>query len=157
MLFIFSTPVLIRHLWQLMTVVFMHWCLICAVLLGYFWKLIVFFWKDEVAQITGTFWATFYRNKFLTFSLKLAVSMWFYGLWVVWCKYYCIFLLGNCFGYFFNLGIFFISSGHTAKRKNKLECLSLSSLSSLVEYLWVRPGEYPRRCSTRVGSNSQEA
>ncbi len=33
MLFIFSTPVLIRHLWQLKTVVFMHWCLICAVLL----------------------------------------------------------------------------------------------------------------------------
>jgi hypothetical protein len=29
----FSTPVLIRHLWQLQTVVFLHWCLICAVLL----------------------------------------------------------------------------------------------------------------------------
>ena len=25
------TPVLIRHLWQLKTVVFLHWCLICAV------------------------------------------------------------------------------------------------------------------------------
>jgi hypothetical protein len=33
MLFIFSMPVLIRHLWQLKTVVFLHWCLICAVLL----------------------------------------------------------------------------------------------------------------------------
>ncbi len=33
MLFIFSTPVLIRHLWQLETVVFLHWCIICAVLL----------------------------------------------------------------------------------------------------------------------------
>jgi hypothetical protein len=33
MLFIFSTPVLIRHLWQLKTVVFLHWCLIYAVLL----------------------------------------------------------------------------------------------------------------------------
>ena len=33
MLFIFSTPVLIRHLWQLKTVVFLHWCLICDVLL----------------------------------------------------------------------------------------------------------------------------
>jgi hypothetical protein len=33
MLFIFSTPVLIEHLWQLKTVVFLHWCLICAVLL----------------------------------------------------------------------------------------------------------------------------
>ncbi len=33
MLFIFSTQVLIRHLCQLRTVVFLHWCLICAVLL----------------------------------------------------------------------------------------------------------------------------
>ncbi len=30
---IFSTPLLIRHLWQLETVVFLHWCLICALLL----------------------------------------------------------------------------------------------------------------------------
>jgi hypothetical protein len=29
----FSTPVLIRHLWQFKTIVFLHWCLICAVLL----------------------------------------------------------------------------------------------------------------------------
>ncbi len=27
----FSTPVLIRHMWQLKTVVILHWCLICAV------------------------------------------------------------------------------------------------------------------------------
>jgi hypothetical protein len=33
MLFIFSTPVVIRHLWQLKTVVFLHWCLICAILI----------------------------------------------------------------------------------------------------------------------------
>ncbi len=33
MLFIFSTPVLIIHLWQLKTVVFQHRHLICAVLL----------------------------------------------------------------------------------------------------------------------------
>ncbi len=31
MLFIFSTPELIRNLWQLKTAVFLHWCLICAV------------------------------------------------------------------------------------------------------------------------------
>jgi hypothetical protein len=35
-LFIFSTPVLIRHLWQLKTVVFLHWCLKRAVLLPCF-------------------------------------------------------------------------------------------------------------------------
>ncbi len=34
MLFIFSTPVLIRHLWQLKTVFFLHWCLIRTVLLS---------------------------------------------------------------------------------------------------------------------------
>ncbi len=33
MLFVFSTPVLIRYLWQLKAVVFLYWCLICAVLL----------------------------------------------------------------------------------------------------------------------------
>jgi hypothetical protein len=32
MLFIFSMPVLIRHLWQLKTVGFLHWCLIHALL-----------------------------------------------------------------------------------------------------------------------------
>ncbi len=31
---IFSTPVLIRHLWQLKIVVFLHWCLINALLLS---------------------------------------------------------------------------------------------------------------------------
>ncbi len=33
MLLIFSTPVLIRYLWQLNTFVFMHWYIISAVLL----------------------------------------------------------------------------------------------------------------------------
>ncbi len=33
MLFIFSTPVLIRYLWQLKTFVFMHWYKISAALL----------------------------------------------------------------------------------------------------------------------------
>jgi hypothetical protein len=32
--FIFSTPVLIKHLWQLKTVVFLHWYIIRAVLLS---------------------------------------------------------------------------------------------------------------------------
>ncbi len=33
MLFIFSIPVLIRNLWQLKTVVFLHWCIIRTALL----------------------------------------------------------------------------------------------------------------------------
>jgi hypothetical protein len=32
----FSTPVLIRHLWQLKTAVLLHWCLICVVAFGQF-------------------------------------------------------------------------------------------------------------------------
>ncbi len=32
----FYTPVLIRHLWQLKAAVFLHWCLICPVLLVLF-------------------------------------------------------------------------------------------------------------------------
>ncbi len=36
MLFIFSTPVLIRHLWQLKTVVFLYLCLIHTVLFQIF-------------------------------------------------------------------------------------------------------------------------
>jgi hypothetical protein len=37
-------------------------------------------------------------------------------------------------------------------RDNKLECLSLASLSILVQYLWVRPGAYPRAEHLNVGS-----
>jgi hypothetical protein len=35
MVFIFSTPELIRNLWQLKTAIFLHWCLICAVPLAF--------------------------------------------------------------------------------------------------------------------------
>ncbi len=38
MLFIFSAQVLIRYMWQLKTVVFLHRCLICAVLLLIYWE-----------------------------------------------------------------------------------------------------------------------
>jgi hypothetical protein len=34
MLFIFSTPELIRNLWQLKTTVFLHWCLLFAIYIG---------------------------------------------------------------------------------------------------------------------------
>ncbi len=43
MLFIFSTPVLIRHLWHLKTAVFVHWCLIRAVPLPYFTERVTIF------------------------------------------------------------------------------------------------------------------
>jgi hypothetical protein len=34
MLFIFLAPMLIRHLWQFKTVVFLHWYILHAILLG---------------------------------------------------------------------------------------------------------------------------
>ncbi len=47
-MFIFSTPVLIRHMWQLKTVVFLHWCLICAVPLNH--KLFHYLPKTSICQ-----------------------------------------------------------------------------------------------------------
>ena len=46
MLFIFSTPVLIRHLWQLNTVVYPHWCIILcgSIKINYFWTYFIFSW-----------------------------------------------------------------------------------------------------------------
>ncbi len=36
--------------------------------------------------------------------------------------------------------------------RNKVECLSLASLSSLVFCFWIRPGAYTKRCLIQVGS-----
>ncbi len=46
MLFIFSTPELIRNLWQLKTAVFLHWCIIRAVPLLETW-----FWSHFVVLL----------------------------------------------------------------------------------------------------------
>ncbi len=47
MLFIFSTPVFIRHLWQLKTVVFLHWCLICTEI----WSMCASVWERATANL----------------------------------------------------------------------------------------------------------
>jgi hypothetical protein len=64
MLFTFSTPVLIRHLWQLKTVVFLHWFQICAVLL--------------ITNKYGAFlsWATSLGWLWLTVTSALAYHAW---------------------------------------------------------------------------------
>jgi hypothetical protein len=46
----FLTPVLIRYLWQLMTVVFLHWCLIHVVL---FKPLQIFDVKSFITLVPG--------------------------------------------------------------------------------------------------------
>ncbi len=78
--------------------------------LGYFWKLLVIYLKDEVAQRNVTFWATFCLTKF--FSICILIScfkIWLYWRYfkvskVIWCRcfghYFWILWLGNCFGYF---------------------------------------------------------
>ena len=54
----FLTPMLIRHLWQLKTFVFLHWCLICAVLLAQKAKVfyIALSWKG-LPGMALSFWA----------------------------------------------------------------------------------------------------
>ncbi len=54
MLFICSTAVLIRHLWQLKAVVLLHWCLIRAVLLKPFLSQILVHWPILTTDITTT-------------------------------------------------------------------------------------------------------
>jgi hypothetical protein len=49
-LFVFSTLVLIRHLWQLKMFVFLHWCLICTVLLFQIINSKKFAWWRSVVQ-----------------------------------------------------------------------------------------------------------
>ena len=57
MLFIFSTPVFIRHLWQLKTIVFLQWCLIRSFLLQTFVKnhTILSFFGPKMPRIIGYF------------------------------------------------------------------------------------------------------
>jgi hypothetical protein len=51
MFFNFSTPVLIRHLWQLKTVVFLHWCLKLSVVLAmFFFYNTVYLWGQNISQ-----------------------------------------------------------------------------------------------------------
>jgi hypothetical protein len=45
MLLIFSTPEFIRHMWQLKTAVFLHWCLINSILLNKFKDNKILFYK----------------------------------------------------------------------------------------------------------------
>jgi len=56
MLFVYSTPVLIRHLWHLKTVAFLHWCLIRAV------PLIVHELEGSNPTVIGTE-RTFWKDK----------------------------------------------------------------------------------------------
>ncbi len=66
MLLIFTSPVLNRHLWQLEIVVFLHWCLICAVLLVQMFS--QKFKSDQpvfpVVDVLGPMFKKFYRRNF---------------------------------------------------------------------------------------------
>jgi len=58
LLIFFSTPILIGHLWQLKTFIFLHWCLTCAVLLA-----TSLFCLNEVFPGPGEFFLNFHGNK----------------------------------------------------------------------------------------------
>ncbi len=62
MLFIFLTPMLIRHLWQLKTVVFLHWSQLCIVPLRNYMltpKIIVYKGTAKSAKIL------FFKSEFI--------------------------------------------------------------------------------------------
>jgi hypothetical protein len=65
-MFICSTPMLIRHLWQLKAVVFLHWCLMHAVVLS-----------KHVGEL-GIFLQVFYKQKlrfkWLAHSIPLVIE-----------------------------------------------------------------------------------
>ncbi len=59
-------PELIRHLWQLKTVVFLHWCLICVVLMWqiYFWLYFVVLLKSDLEVQQTHLWLIFSQASF---------------------------------------------------------------------------------------------
>ncbi len=71
MLFVFSTPVLIRHLWQLKTVVFLHWCLICVVLLYNHRNLYCVSFMLSVADMSFSLMLNVIYSKSVRFSSEL--------------------------------------------------------------------------------------
>ncbi len=68
MLFIFSTPVLIRHLGQLKTVVFLLWCLISAGLLLHL---------EQKIKTKGFFTLAQFRGRFCTKLARLVMKFFF--------------------------------------------------------------------------------
>jgi hypothetical protein len=70
MLFIFSTPELIRHLWQLKTAVFPHWRLIRAVLLSQVLSQSAFTNLQNIATIYKLF-TKIHKHKLILKVLKI--------------------------------------------------------------------------------------
>ncbi len=93
MLFIFLTPVLIRHLWQLKASVFLHRCLIHSVL---FPKLSWSFFQSTFSTSTLDAECCYSENRLFWLSLMLSVvysvSLKLNGIYTV----YCIFLSILC-------------------------------------------------------------
>ncbi len=70
MLFIFSTPVLIRHQWQLKAAVFLHRYLICYVLFDRIFCSITAM-KSFIVKAPGLYHKTYYGRK-----LRISVVSW---------------------------------------------------------------------------------
>ncbi len=68
---------------------------------GFFWKVIVMFWMDEVAQRNGSILSYFLLKKFLFYIFTFISCLKVFK--VVWCKRFVLSKLsifGNCLGYF---------------------------------------------------------
>jgi hypothetical protein len=111
MLFIFQTPELIRNLWQLKTAVFLHWCLIRAVLLKHQagWLRC----KDQVVYIRVEGSAIIFKRSYLD---KVEIVSW---------KQLTIIDLNCC---------------QKIAHCNKLQWLLLSVISSLILYIKTAQG-----------------
>jgi hypothetical protein len=72
-MFIFSTPELIRNLWQLKTAVFMHWCLLRAVPFMSSHKLAPLTFNPLITSPTGKNTIIPHYQSFLLFSGQNAV------------------------------------------------------------------------------------
>jgi len=117
MLFIFSIPVLIRHLWQLKTDAFLHWCIICTLLL---WVTSPFFVvKSLVIRCIVKYFADFFPPKNLGKTV-LSKFDWF--------------LSGFCFSPLSG----FSSSFDSIQAKNRdVDLLTLKGFLGSFIFLWI--------------------
>jgi hypothetical protein len=104
MLFVFSTPVLIRHLWQLQIVVFLQWCLICALqlllsanreILFYSFcqsSCLSIFLSVCASSVCSSFWSVSHIRLFAYLSNSLSFSIILLRLLTVFCLHFCLYV-----------------------------------------------------------------
>ncbi len=101
--------------------------------LGYFWRLIIIFWKDEVAQNNSNLWGYFllmqiyhiftyissFKTWFLRFQKRFDLDVSGFQI-ELYCRYFGLFWLGNFLGYFWKIWQFFSSLLVTLVRREQV-------------------------------------